>query len=196
MNKRILSRLMHERVSSLRGSGGYFFHDNFQYVLRGVAFEYVPRGLYVWDFRFPLFDFFGPNLLYSIRLNERAGFINKNEMSEEEIVSFVVSSPEAKISLTADKCEDVPEFIRFLESASGLLRNAHARLIHAAALALVDQRSSAMDLLEALAPVLNEKDAASCKLLRESLRQGASAARELLDNVCQQNLRTLGVASA
>ena len=98
MNKRLLSRLMHERVSSLQNSAGYFFRGDFEHVLRGVVFEYVPRGLYVWEFRFPLFDFFGPNLLYSTRLSERAGFIGKGEMSEEGIVEFVMSSPEASRS--------------------------------------------------------------------------------------------------
>ncbi|MFN4329267.1 MAG: hypothetical protein ACK4FF_10360 [Limnobacter sp.] len=194
MNKRLLSRLMHERVSALQSSAGYFFRGDFEYVLKGVAFEYVPRGLYIWEFRFPLFDFFGPNLLYSTRLSERAGFIGKGEMSEEAIVDFVMSSPEARSAFGSDKSEEVPEFVHFLESAPDLLRNAHARLIHAAALLLVGQESRATSMLDELAPVLNEKDAANCNLLRTSLRQGLAAARTLLDQVRRENLRTLGLA--
>jgi hypothetical protein len=59
---------MHERVSGLRNSGLYFFRGDFEHVLRDIVFEYVPRGGYITDFRFPLFDLGGPNLLYSDRL--------------------------------------------------------------------------------------------------------------------------------
>src|SRR5258706_7606233 len=134
---------MHERVSALQSSAGYFFRGDFDYVLNGVALEYVPRGLYIWEFRFPLFDFFGPNLLYSARLSEHAGFIGKGEMSEEAIVDFVMSSPEARSAFGPDKPAEVPQFVHFLESTPGLLRNAHARLIHAAALLLDGQETRA-----------------------------------------------------
>ncbi|GAA0921771.1 hypothetical protein GCM10009552_43220 [Rothia nasimurium] len=49
----------------------------------------------MWRFRFPLFDFAGPNLAYSDRLAEGA-FIGKGEMSEESIVEYVMSSPEGR----------------------------------------------------------------------------------------------------
>lgn len=195
MNKRLLSRLMHERVSSLQSSAGYFFRGDFEHVLRGVVCEHVPRGLYIWEFRFPLFDFFGPNLLYSTRLSERAGFIGKGEMSEEGIVEFVMSSPEARSAFDPDKPAEVPDFIRFLESTPNLLRNAHARLIHASALLLAGQESRAASMLDELAPALKEQDSANCNLLRASLRQGSAEACALLDHVKRENLRVLGVVS-
>jgi hypothetical protein len=194
MNKRLLSRLLHERVNTLQSSAGYFFRGDFEYVLRGVAFEYVPRGLYIWEFRYPLFDFFGPNLLYSTRLAERAGFIGKGEMSEGAIVDFVMFSPEAQSVFGSDKPYEVAEFVHFLESAPDLLRNTHARFIHAAALLLVGQESRTASLLDELAPVLNETDAGNCNLLRMSLRQGLAAAHEVLDQVRRENLQTLGIS--
>ena len=195
MNKRLLSRLMHERVSSLQNSAGYFFRGDFEHVLRGVVFEYVPRGLYVWEFRFPLFDFFGPNLLYSTRLSERAGFIGKGEMSEEGIVDFVMSSPEAQGAFAPDKPAEVPDFIGFLESTPNILRNAHARLIHASAVLLAGQEARAAAMLDELAPALTEQDAANCNLLRTNLRQGSAQACALLEQVGRENLRVLGVAA-
>jgi hypothetical protein len=184
---------MHERVSALQSSAGYFFRDDFDYVLNGVAFEYVPRGLYIWEFRFPLFDFFGPNLLYSIRLSEHAGFIGKGEMSEEAIVEFVMSSPEARRAFGPDKPAEVPHFVHFLESTPSLLRNAHAKLTYAAALLLDGQQSRVASMLDELVSVLGERDAANCNRLRTSLRQGLGAARALLDQTRRENLRTLGI---
>jgi hypothetical protein len=195
MNKRLLSRLMHERVNALQSSAGYFFRGDFEYVLKGMAFEYVPRGLYIWEFRFPLFDFFGPNLLYSTRLSEHAGFIGKGEMSEETIVDFVMSSPEARDAFGSDKPAELLQFVHLLESTPDLLRNAHARLIHAAALLLTGQESRAASMLDELVSVLNEKDAANCNLLRASLQHGLAAARALLDQVRRENLRVLGIAA-
>lgn len=194
MNKRLLSRLMHERVDALVSSAGYFFRGDFEHVLRGVTFEYSPRGLYIWEFRFPLFDFFGPNLLYSTRISERAGFIGKGEMSEEAIVDFVLTSAEARSAFSAEVPKDLPDFLHFLESTPHLLKNAHVRLIYAAALLLSGQESRAAGILEELAPYLNEKDAANCNLLRTSLRQGLKAAHALLYQVRRDNLRVLGVA--
>jgi hypothetical protein len=195
MNKRVLSRLMHERVSGLRSSAGYFFRGDFEFVLNGVVFEYVPSGLYIWKFRFPLFDSICPNLLYSNRLSEHAGFIGKGEMPEESIVNFVMSSPEAKDTFGSGKPAEVPEFIRFLESEPDVLRNDHARLVHASALLLVGQDSRAASILDDLAPVLDGKSAAICNRLRTSLRQGPASARKLLDQVRQENLQILGVES-
>lgn len=60
MNKRLISRLMHERVSNLRSWKVYFFRGDFEQVLTGVVLDYTPSGVYIEDFRFPLFDFAGP----------------------------------------------------------------------------------------------------------------------------------------
>lgn len=191
MNKRLLSRLMLERVSGLHNSGAYFFRDDFEHILRGVVLEYVPSGLYIWNFRFPLFDFFGPNLSYSNRLSERA-FIGKGEMSEDEIVDFVMGSPDVQHSLYSDTPMSLIGFVEYLFDSNCLL-NPHAQLIHAATLVLLDQEPRAADLLDRLPPILHPKDIPHCSQLMTSLRQGHEAARMLLDQVRRENLRALGV---
>jgi hypothetical protein len=193
MNKKQLSRLMHARGVPLRSFAGYFFRADFEYVLRGVVFEYVPRGVYIWDFWFPLFDFFGPNLLYSTRLSNRGGFIEKGSMSEENIVDTVMCSHEARSAFAPSQPVDVSEFVRFLESRPDILRNGHAKLIYAAALILNGQEVRAIELLDQLAPMLNEKDLASCNLLRIALEQSPEAVRAVLNQVRAENLRKLGI---
>lgn len=194
MNKRLIARLMQERVSGLYNSGAYFFRSDFEQILTGVVLEYTPKGVYVWNFRFPLFDFFGPHLTYSDRLREHA-YIGKGEMTEQAIVDFVVSSPEAKGAFGAAAPMSLSEFVQILESEAGLVKNSHARLTHAAALVLLGQEARAADLLDELPPVLHEKDTSNCIRLQESLRQGLEAARALLNQVRQENMRVLGVAS-
>lgn len=190
MNKRLVSRLMHEQVNGLRSSGVYFFRGDFEYILQGVVLEYVPRGLYIWNFRFPLFDFFGPNLSYSNRLPERA-FIGKGEMSEAAIVEHVMDAVEVRDAFGAGVSMSVVEFVQFLEL--GHLRSPHARLIYAAALVLLGQDARAAELLDELPLVLHPKDVPHCTQLRETLRQGHEVARVLLDQVRQENLQALGV---
>lgn len=191
MNKRLISRLMHARVSGLRSCGVYFFRGAFEYVLRGIVLDYTPRGVYISDFRFPLFDFAGPNLLYSDRLPERP-YIEKGEMSEEAIVDFVMASPEARDAFGTDTPMGLEEFVQHLLQSDCLL-NPHARLIHAAAMVLLGEESNAAKLLDELPPILHPKDLPRCHLLREKLRQGPEAARMLLDQVRQENLQAFGV---
>ena len=221
MNKRKLSRLMHERVGALKSwKNNYFFRDDFEYVLRGVCFDYTPRGLYIVNFRFPLFEFEsfelfgGPHLSYSDRVFDHRGwgFVGKGEMSEEAIVDFVMSFRDVQSAFAPhDKLTELPDFVYYLESRPnfppsvppGLLRNANARLIHIAALLLLGQESRAVSLLDDLAPVFNEypdhpankRGAAFCNLLQTSLQQGLAAVRTLLDQIRQENLRRLGIAS-
>lgn len=192
MNKRLISRLMQQRVSGLRNSGVYFFRGAFEYVLRGVVLDYTPRGIYISDFRFPLFDFGGPNLLYSDRFPERP-YIEKGEMSEEAIVDFVMASPQAQDAFGANTPVGLEEFVQYLLHSDSLL-NPHARLIHAAALVLLGQESRAADMLDELPPILHPKDIPHCNQLRESLEQGCEAARALLDKVRQKNLRAFDLA--
>jgi hypothetical protein len=192
MNKRLLSRLMHERVSGLLNSRGYFFRGDFEYILQGVLLEYVPRGLYIWNFRFPLFDFFGPHLTYSNRLLERP-FIGKGEMSEEAIVDHVLASPDVRQTFDADSPMSLLEFDQYLLE-SGSFRNPHAKLVHAEALVLLGQESQAADLLNEPPPNLHPTDIPHWNQLRTSLQQGHEAARMLLDQARQKNLQTLGVA--
>ncbi|MEG2578725.1 MAG: hypothetical protein RSA54_13455 [Glutamicibacter sp.] len=101
MNKRLISKIMHQRVAGLGSSSIYFFRGDYEYILQGVALEYVPRGLYIWNFKSPLFDFYGLSLSYSSRLPER-GFIAKGEMTEAEIVDHVMSSPAAQANFGSD----------------------------------------------------------------------------------------------
>lgn len=192
MNKRLISRLMHARVSGLRSSGVYFFRGAFEQVLRGIVFDYTPRGVYISDFRFPLFDFAGPNLLYSDRLPERP-YIEKGEMSDEAIVDFVLATPEARDAFGVDTPVSLAEFVQYLLQSNCLL-NPHARLIHAAAMVLLGQEAEAMKLLDELPLTLHPKDVPRCHLLREKLRQGSGAARMLLEEIRQENLRAFGVA--
>lgn len=181
---------MRERVNGLRNSGVYFFRPDFEHVLRGVALEYVPRGLYIWNFRFPLFDFFGPNLGYSERLPGRA-FIGKSEMSEEAIVDFVMASPEVRHAF-GDAPMSLPEFVRYLQESDSLL-NPHARLIYAAALVLLDQGARAADMLDEILTALHPSDVPHLNRLRSSLQEGPEVARKLLDEVRQENLRAFGL---
>jgi hypothetical protein len=188
---------MRERVSGLQGSDRYFFRSDFEYVLRGIAFEYTPGGLYIWDFRFPLFEFFGLNLSYSDRLYERSGYIKKGEMSEEDIVGFIMSSPEARGAFGSDKPETMLDFIRFVDfKPSVLAGSTSARLTYASALLLSGQDSRAAIMLDELQnnPAMTKHDVVNCTLLRTKLRQGPAEVRALLDQVRRVNLRELGVA--
>lgn len=191
MNKRLISRLMRERVSGLKNSGVYFFRGDFDLVLRGVVLEYVPRGLYIWDFRFPLFDLAGPNLLYSDRLPGNA-FIEKGGMSEAAIVDHVLSSPEAQAAFQMG-ATSLSDFVQFLLKSDALL-NAHARLIYAAALILLDQPDRAANMLDEILPIMHPSDIQHCTRLRAGLRQSPEVARGLLDRVRQDNLRQFGLA--
>jgi len=143
MNKRLISRLMRERVDGLRNSGTYFFRGDFEYILQGAALEYVPRGLYIWSFSFPLFDFFGPNLSFSKRLAEKP-FVEKGEMNESEIVDFVLSAAEVRAQFQRDFALTLDEFVRFVET--GHARSPRARLMQAAALILLGQGETAASL--------------------------------------------------
>lgn len=76
---------------------------------------YVSRGVYIWDFRFPLFDFFGPHLTFSRRLAERP-FITKGEMSEQAIVDFVMASPEVRRTFDAVMPMSLMDFLTSIYS--------------------------------------------------------------------------------
>jgi hypothetical protein len=191
MNKRLISRLMRERVSGLHNSGVYFFRRDFEHILRGVVLEYVPRGVYIWDFRFPLFDLAGPNLLYSDRLPGNA-FIGKGEMSEEAIVDYVLASPEVQTAFRAEGMASLSDFVQFLLESDALL-NAHARLIYAATLVLLGQVDRAAEMLDELLPVMHPSDIQHCNRLQVSLEQGPEVARALLERVRHDNLRKFGV---
>lgn len=190
MNKRLISRLMLERVEGIKNSGVYFFRGDYDYILQGAALEYVPRGLYVWSYQFPLFDFLGPNLSYSKRLAENS-FIEKGAMSEKEIVDFVMSASEVRAEFQSEVALSLQDFVRELEE--GKTKSSHARLIQAAALILLGRKSAAAALLQELPPFLHPKDVPHCNQLAEALKSGGGLARDVLQQARQKNLITLGL---
>ena len=191
MNKRLISRLMHERVEGLRSSGVYFFRGDFDCILQGTVLEYVPRGIYVWSYKFPLFDFFGPNLTYSKRLAENP-FIEIGEKSEEEVVEHVMSAPEVCAEFESDVAMSIQDFVRFVEGEC--VTNPHAKLMQAAALILLGQTSAAATLLKDLPPFLHPKDVPHCNQLAEALRSGEGLAKDMLQKIRDTNLIILGLA--
>jgi hypothetical protein len=192
MKKRLLSRLLHERVPGLRSSDGYFFRGDFEHILQGVVLEYVPRGLYVWNFRFPLFDFFGPHLTFSRRLAEHP-FITKGEMSEEAIVDFIMATPELQQTFDAKTLMSLVEFFNCYLVNYDPLRNPRFPIVHAAALVLLGQDSQAANVLKELPPTLHPNHITHWNQLKASLEQGPEAARLHLDRIRQDNLQAFGV---
>lgn len=188
MNKRLISKLMHEQVGGICSSGGYFFRQDFDYVIQGVFFEYVPRGVYMYDFKFPLFDFFGINLLYSDRLSNRP-FIGKGEMSEKEIVDYAITSPEVKRNFDADRSMSLKDLLYFLDS--GRIANPHAHLIRASTLVLLGESDSASKSLDEVGPLLHPADVADYLNLKNALGEGQGAAESLLEDVRQKNIKKL-----
>lgn len=192
MNKRSISRLMQERINGLKDSNGYFFRADFEHVLRGVLFEYVPRGVYIWNVHFPLFDPFGENLLYSNRLHQRA-FFGKDELSDEALVDAVMAQPEARTALRAGASMSLSEFLSYLRGSDALL-NEHAQLVFAAGLVLDGDDSQAVRILDEIQPRLSSRDSEHCRRLRTALNEGHDAAINLLGDVRSMNLNAFGLA--
>jgi hypothetical protein len=117
-------------------------------------------------------------------------------MSEEAIVDFAMSSPEAQSVFDRSKSIDLPEFMRGIESLPFDWHDTHVALIYAASLLLMKQdvqrATSLLDKLSA-ASVLGPKALAGCSRLRVSLREGLEPARALLDQMRQENMETLGL---
>lgn len=192
MNKRAIARIMQLRAGNIKQSGGYFFRAEFDQILRGVLFEYVPRGVYVWNFRFPLFDFFGENLLYSDRLRP-VGFIEKGQVTEEVMVENVLAHPEVQEAFGPGPPMSLEQFLHFLEGSTAML-NEHAQLIFAAGLVMAGDEVRATQMLSEILPRLPARDAENCHRLQVALQKGLPAAVELLDGVRQQNLRAFKIA--
>lgn len=192
MKKRLVARLMHEKIDGLKESGGYFFKSNFEHVLRGVLFEYVPRGVYIWDFYFPLFDPFGENLLYSNRLSHRA-FFGKGELSEDALVDAVLAQPEVQASLRPGAEMSLSQFLDHLRSSDALL-NEHARLVFAAGLVLEGDDSQAVSIMDEIQPRLSSRDTEHCRRLRAALNERHEVAVDLLGEVRAKNLSAFGLA--
>jgi hypothetical protein len=197
---------MRERVSGLQGSDRRFFRSDYEWVVRGILLDYTPMGLYILDYRFPLFDFSGPRILtYSDRLSERAGYIEKGAMSEEEIIEFIMSSSEAKSIFGPDKPETVSDIIRLVDSKPYILEGSiGAKLTYASALLLDGQEGRATSMLDELQrnpylyqrhPVLVKQKLDHYNLLRMKMEQGPAEVLALFDEVRRENLSELGVKS-
>jgi hypothetical protein len=190
MKRRVIGRLMQERVPGIKSHNGYFFRADFDHVLQGVLFDYVPTGLYVTNFRFPLFDPFGPNLLYSNR-TPGSGFVGKDDSTEEGLIELVFSVPELRGSLLTEPPISLNEFMDYLQR----LQSENARFMHAAALTLLCQDEDALRIAEAIDPrKIHPTRKESYELLLTSLRQGSSEALSFFDAVRERNLRAFGLA--
>jgi hypothetical protein len=187
MKKRLVKQLLQKHVSGLIVHEDYFFRSDFDHILRGAVIEYVPRGLYINDFRFPLFDPAGPNLLYSDR-TPGSGFVGKADLTEPELVEYLLSVPELQTSLVTAPPTSLEDFVSYLPS----LKNAHARLAHGAALILMHQIEAAIEVLDAVRTQLHPSDEESFRRLRSSLEHSPEGAMEYLGHVRTENLRALG----
>lgn len=190
MKKKLIERLMKERVAGIKSHDGYFLRTDFDHVLQGILLDYVPRGLYITNFRFPLFDPVGPNLMYSNR-TPGSGFVGKDDLTEEQLVEHVLSVPELHGSLLTDPPISLNELIEYLSR----LQNEHARFMHAAALILLDKDEEALRVAEAIDPKkihASQKD--NYEHFLTSLRRGSSEALSFLDRVREKNLRAFGLA--
>jgi hypothetical protein len=177
---------MQERLPDVQNSGVYFFRGDFDWVLRGVVLEYVPRGVYIWDFVFPLFDLKGPNLLYSERVADGA-FVGKEQMSEAELVDHVLGLPEAVNAFGAKEVMSISDFRQYLGQSNALL-NAHGQLIQAAATILAGHPAEAASMLDGLGSKLHPSDIESWGRLRAALATGPEAAIGLLEQRRVENL--------
>lgn len=188
MKKRLIARLLQERVPGIESHDDYFFRAGFEHILQGVLLEYVPRGVYVTNFRFPLFDPIGPSLLYSNR-TPGSGFIGKDELSEEAFVDHVLSVPELDQSLVTGPIMSLNDFIDYLPR----LRNEHARLIHAATLVLLRKDDEARGVMDAIdRKQLHSSDTKNYEILFRSLKERSEEALDFLKAARERNLRAFG----
>lgn len=195
MNKRAIARLLCQRVDGLAQSGGYFFRKDCELVLQGALLEYRPQGIYLWHFRFPLFDAFGENLLYSNRLQD-GGFIAKDELSAEQVVERVLAQPELAEALRTGPSMSLNDFLYHLEGSEAML-NPHAHLVLASGWVLAQEPTRAKERLEAMfsemVARLSKRDEELGRVLLERLQEGPDAAIALLDTVVENNRRVFGI---
>lgn len=71
----------------------YFFVTPFDHVLSGFCAEMTPRGIYIWKFRYPLFDRYeGLSLVYSNRLAYPHGYVDYSSVPKESAVEVFLST--------------------------------------------------------------------------------------------------------
>ncbi len=195
MNKRSIARLLCQRVDGLAHSGGYFFRKDCDLVLQGFLLEYRPQGIYLWRFRFPLFDAFGENLLYSSRL-EDGGFIAKDELADEQVVERVLARPEFAEVLRPGSAMSLHSFLHYLEGSEAML-NPHAHLVLASGWVLAKQFTPAKETLEAMfnkmLARLGKRDEELGRILLGRLREDPDAAVALLEEVVERNRQAFGI---
>jgi len=195
MNKRSIARLLCQRVDGLAQSGGYFFRKDCDLILQGVLLEYRPTGVYLWQFRFPLFDAFGENLLYSNRL-EDGGFLAKGEFDDAQVVERVLARPEFAEALRPGSPMSLDSFLRYLEGSEAML-NPHAHLVLASGWVLAEEFARARDTLEAIFSEmlarLGKRDEELCRSLLGRLREDPNAAVALLKEVVERNRQAFGI---
>jgi hypothetical protein len=194
MNKRLLLRLIKERAPGIRHSGTYFFRADFEWVLQGFVLEYVPRGVYIWDFVFPLFDLSDVNLLYSERLQQRP-FVAKGEMAEEDLADLVLTSPEVVAKLHVNQSMSVREFGQYLLRSNAFL-NAHGKLVYGASLVLNGEPEAAAAMLDEIRALLHPSDIESWECLRARLSKAPAAAISFLEQRRRENLAALGMPAS
>ncbi|NII53787.1 hypothetical protein [Luteibacter sp. SG786] len=196
MNKRSIARLLRQQVDGLAQSGGYFFRKDCDLVLHGVLLEDRPQGIYLWQFRFPLFDAFGENLLYSSRL-EDGGFIAKGELSDEQVVERVLARPELAEALRPGPPMTLHSFLHYLEGSEAML-NPHAHLVLASGLVLAQEFTRAQETLKAMfremLARLGKRDEELGRSLLGRLREDPDAAVALLKEVVERNRQAFGIA--
>lgn len=193
MNKKLIAKLMCSRRNPLVNSGAYFFRADFDYVLQGLCFEYAPRGVYISKFLFPLFDSAGLNLTFSERLLQQKGFVAKGSMTEQGIVDFAMNSPEAGAVFDPVESIGLSGFINGIESLPYDWRSTRVALIYAEALILNGQPALAANILDGLASiaVLSANDLLTCNHVMGKLKEDSKSACAMLDQVRQENLKTL-----
>jgi hypothetical protein len=196
MNKRSIARLLRQRVDGLAQSGGCFFRKDCGLVLHGVLLEDRPQGIYLWHFRFPLFDAFGENLLYSNRL-QHGGFIEKDELADEQVVERVLAQPELAEALRPGSPMSLHSFLHYLQGSEAML-SPHGHLVLASGWVLARDFNRARETIEAMfremSARLGKRDEEVGRNLLGRLREDSDAAVTMLDEIVERNRKAFGIA--
>jgi hypothetical protein len=117
----------------------------------------MPGGLYVWEFRFPLFDCYGPSLSCSNRI------VHSLRNAEN-----ILAQDKAKSVFEDSSQYSVSTLLNYLEKAEGALDNEYTLFNYAVGLVLIDEKSRAVELL---ANFSMERLAPSVRKMYEPLRE-------------------------
>lgn len=183
MNKNSVLKSLHEKFPGFQLKGQYLFSRDYAQILRGVCIEWVPGGVYVWDFWYPLFDDFGGfNLLYSSRLKENGGYLSLAGMLEKE-VSDAIYRMVAPLR-DAFKCPaSLSEFISLFDQDNGLIRNHYALMILARAEVLSGLFDQALIHLGQSVDFLDPQSEKACIELISKIKENPSHAIEYVNGI-------------